>query len=70
MDVSRITDDLLVGRTPGPADFERLYDMGVRLVINMRFWRGSRPGATNPDLQYLRLRTFDSPLAADSTSPP
>jgi len=63
MDISRITDDLLVGRTPGSADFEHLYGMGVRLVINMRFWPGSRPKPTKPKLQYLRLRTFDSPLA-------
>jgi protein tyrosine phosphatase (PTP) superfamily phosphohydrolase (DUF442 family) len=68
MDISRITDDLLIGRTPGPADFERLHEMGVRLVINMRFWPGSRPRATNPELQYLRLRTFDSPLAPIPTA--
>jgi protein-tyrosine phosphatase len=68
MDISRITDDLLVGRTPGPADFERLYDLGVRLVINMRLWPGSRPRETTPGLQYLRLRTFDSPLAPIPTA--
>jgi protein tyrosine phosphatase (PTP) superfamily phosphohydrolase (DUF442 family) len=62
MDFSRITDDLLIGTTPRRADFERLGAMGVRLVINMRFWPGSLPKGTHPGMQYLRLRTFDSPL--------
>ena len=62
MNFSRITDDVLVGTTPHPADFARLQEMGVRLVINMRLLRGGRPDSLDPELQYLRLRTFDSPL--------
>ena len=62
MDFSRITDDVLVGTTPGLQDFEHLHDMGVRLVINMRLWLGRPPAEGHPPLEYLRLRTFDSPL--------
>ena len=62
MNYSRITDQLLIGTTPGTADFARLRDLGVRLVINMRFLLGVAPPKTHPDLQYLHLRTFDSPL--------
>jgi protein tyrosine phosphatase (PTP) superfamily phosphohydrolase (DUF442 family) len=60
VNVSRITESLLVGTTPARADFECLQGMGVRLVINMRLLWGRSPTAT--PLKYLRLRTFDSPL--------
>lgn len=62
MDYSPITEGLFIGTTPGQADYDLLYSLGVRLVINMRFWRGSPPARGHPPLQYLRLRTFDSPL--------
>ncbi len=62
MNYSQITDDLYVGTTPSQADYERLRRLGVRLVINMRFVHGQRPRAGNPSMEYMRLRTFDSPL--------
>jgi dual specificity MAP kinase phosphatase len=62
MDYSQITDNILVGTTPRDQDYEELHELGVRLVINMRFWRGHPPAGGNPPLEYLRLRTFDSPL--------
>jgi protein tyrosine phosphatase (PTP) superfamily phosphohydrolase (DUF442 family) len=62
LNFSRITDEVLVGTTPQAADFVRLYDMGVRLVINMRLLRGRAPQAEAPTVRYLRLRTFDNPL--------
>jgi protein tyrosine phosphatase (PTP) superfamily phosphohydrolase (DUF442 family) len=62
MNYSRITDNVLVGTTPGPKDYEHLHDMGVRLVINMRLLRGHPPDAAARTVQYLRLRTIDSPL--------
>lgn len=62
MNFSRITNDVLVGTTPGAADFERLRDLGVQLVINMRLLRGRPPREGGPKLGYLRLRTFDNPL--------
>lgn len=62
MDISRITDSLYVGTTPGREDFERLHELGVRLVINMRLLLGQRPSSSLPSMSYLRLRTFDNPL--------
>ena len=62
MNFSRITEDVFVGTTPGPEDFEHLRNLGVRLVINMRLWMGRPPAEGHPSLEYLRLRTFDSPL--------
>jgi len=62
MNFSRITEDVLIGTTPGPADYERLRDLGVRLVINMRLWWGRPPASHLSSVEYLRLRTFDSPL--------
>lgn len=62
MDISRITDSLYVGTTPGQADFERLHDLGIRLVINMRLLLGRPPSDALRAMRYLRLRTFDNPL--------
>jgi hypothetical protein len=62
MDYSTITDDILVGTTPRNEDYARLHLLGVRLVINMRLWWGRPPAENLGSLQYVRLRTFDSPL--------
>ena len=62
MDISRITDSLYVGTTPGREDFQRLHELGVRLVINMRLLLGQPPSDSLPSMRYVRLRTFDSPL--------
>ena len=62
MEYSRITDELFIGTTPGPRDYALLRELGVRLVINMRFWRGHPLGDSQPAVEDLRLRTFDSPL--------
>jgi protein tyrosine phosphatase (PTP) superfamily phosphohydrolase (DUF442 family) len=62
LDYSEITDQLLIGTTPAGGDYDLLREMGVRLVINMRFWRGRPPLDGAPPLSYLRLRTFDLPL--------
>ena len=61
MNYSVITDNLWIGTTPSRADYEVLRRQGVRLVINMRFGHGLHPGHGEPPLDYLRLRTFDSP---------
>jgi protein tyrosine phosphatase (PTP) superfamily phosphohydrolase (DUF442 family) len=62
MEYSRITDDLLIGDTPGPQDYDLLRDLGVRLVINMRFEQRPAPDPGRPPLALLWLRTFDTPL--------
>ena len=62
MNYSRLTDQLLIGTTPGTVDYGRLREMGVRLVINMRFLVSVGPPKSVSDVEYLHLRTFDSPL--------
>jgi dual specificity MAP kinase phosphatase len=62
MDCSRITDDLFIGDTPSPQDYDLLRDLGVRLVINMRFEQGPAPDPGSPPLDFLWLRTIDTPL--------
>ena len=62
MDFSQITNDLFIGTTPSALDYDRLRDLGVRLVINMRFVRGPHPDAHPQALDFLWLRTIDSPI--------
>ena len=62
LDISRITGSLYVGTTPGQEDFQRLHELGVRLVINMRLLLGRPPSSSLASMRYVRLRTFDSPL--------
>ena len=62
MNYSQISDEIFIGTTPSRRDFDVLRDLGVRLVINMRFWQGQPPQLERPELRYMRVRTFDSPL--------
>ena len=62
MNFSQITNDLFIGTTPRRKDYDALRDLGVRLVINMRFTRGPKPHFRDLHIQYLWLRTFDNPL--------
>jgi protein tyrosine phosphatase (PTP) superfamily phosphohydrolase (DUF442 family) len=62
MDFSQITNDLFIGTTPDARDYNRLRDLGVRLVINMRFARGPHPDPHPEALSFLWLRTIDSPI--------
>jgi len=61
MDLSEITDNLFIGTTPRKDELELLRDLGVRLVINMRFEK--RPPHEPHDLpvKFLWLPTIDSP---------
>ena len=59
---SRITDDLFIGTTPLVKDYQRLHDLGVRLVINMRWEHRLRPDPHEQPLSLLWLRTIDSPF--------
>jgi protein tyrosine phosphatase (PTP) superfamily phosphohydrolase (DUF442 family) len=62
MDFSQITDDLFIGTTPTAKDYKMLSDLGVRLVINMRWEHRPKPNPSDLDLKLLWLRTIDSPL--------
>ena len=59
---SNITDDLFIGTTPLASDYEGLRQLGIRLIINMRFSRSPFPDTHSTPLQLLWLRTIDSPL--------
>jgi hypothetical protein len=62
MNFSKITDDLSIGTTPTVSEYDTLRDLGVQLVINMRFTFGPRPDPHKPPLLLLWLRTIDSPF--------
>lgn len=62
MNFSQITDHLLIGNTPSLRDYEALRELGVRLVINMRFSRGPQPDSHHQPISTLWLRSLDSPL--------
>jgi dual specificity MAP kinase phosphatase len=62
MNFSRITPDLFIGATPAVNDYPRLRDLGVRLVINMRWEARPAPDPHPNPLTFLWLRTIDSPL--------
>lgn len=62
MNFSKITDDLFIGNTPNVDDYQRLHDLGVQLVINMRWEHRLRPDTHSEPLSLLWLRTIDSPF--------
>ena len=62
MDFSRITEDLFIGTTPSTGEYGLLHDLGVRLVINMRWEHRLRPDTHAEPLSLLWLRTIDSPF--------
>jgi protein-tyrosine phosphatase len=62
MDFSPITPDLFIGTTPAVDDYPRLRDLGVRLIINMRFEHRPVPDPHPTPINLLWLRTIDSPF--------
>ena len=62
MNFSTITDDLFVGSMPTLQDYERLRELGVQLIINMRFSRGPHPDSHLQPISTLWLRSIDSPF--------
>lgn len=62
MNFSQITDHLFVGSQPSFTDYDRLRDLGIRLIINMRFSRGPQPDSHHQPISTLWLPSIDSPL--------
>jgi len=62
MNISQITDDLFVGNMPFQRDYDRLRELGVRLIINMRFTLGPSLDAHHEPINALWLRSIDSPF--------
>ena len=61
MNFSQITDCLFIGDTPLADDYDFLRELGVRLVINMRFEKRPARDLNRPPLKLLWLPTIDSP---------
>jgi hypothetical protein len=62
MNLSQITDDLFVGNTPSLKDYDRLRELGVRLIINMRLTSAPKPDSHHEPINTLWLRSIDSPF--------
>ena len=62
MNFSQITDYLFIGSQPSITDYDRLRELGVRLIINMRFSRGPQPDSHHQPISTLWLRSIDSPF--------
>jgi protein tyrosine phosphatase (PTP) superfamily phosphohydrolase (DUF442 family) len=62
MNFSKITDFLYIGTTPHSKDYTTLRDLGIGLVINMRFERRPYPDLHDPPMRVLWLPSVDSPL--------
>lgn len=52
---------MFIGDTPHMDDYDCLRDLGVRLVINMRFEKRPASDRHHPPLHFLWLPTVDSP---------
>ena len=61
MNYTHITENLLIGTTPGRKDYDELRRLGVKLVINMRVERRPYPDAHPSPVRVLWLPSFDSP---------
>jgi len=61
MNFSQITDCLFIGDTPSLGDYDLLRELGVRLVINMRFEKRPVIDLHNQPLDFLWLPTVDTP---------
>ena len=62
MNFSQITTELFIGNTPSLKDYERLRELGVQLIINMRFSRAPQPDSHHRPITMLWLRSIDSPF--------
>jgi hypothetical protein len=65
---SNITDDLFIGTTPLASDYDGLRELGIRLIINMRFTRRPFPDPHEVPIRLLWLPTIDSPFFPISVS--
>jgi len=62
MNFSQITDDLYIGNMPSLNNYDQLRELGVRLIINMRFTIAPKADAHEAPINTLWLRSIDSPL--------
>jgi protein-tyrosine phosphatase len=68
MNFSPITADLFIGSMPTAEHYDQLRELGVRLIINMRFSLAPRMDSHPQPIQTLWLRSIDSPFFPISVS--
>ena len=59
---SQITNDLFIGSMPSVNHYDQLRELGVRLIINMRFSLGPQPDLSDAPIKTLWLRSLDNPI--------
>ena len=62
MNFSQITEHLFIGDTPRREEYDRLRELGVRLVINMRLEKPPAIDLHPSPISFLWLPTADNPL--------
>ncbi len=62
MNYNQITEYLYIGTTPNANDYPLLHQMGVSLVINMRFGFPPKRDWHSPPMKSLWLPAIDSPI--------
>lgn len=62
MEFSQITDGLYIGTTPAQDDFGLLREIGIQLVINMRWEARPHKDIHTAPIESLWLPTYDFPL--------
>ena len=62
MHFSKITDDLFIGSMPSVNHYNQLRELGVRLIINMRFSLGPMLDTYEVPINTLWLRSINSPF--------
>jgi hypothetical protein len=62
MNFSRITDDLFIGSMPLVHHYDQLRELGVRLIINMRFSIAPKLDLHEAPINTLWLRSLDNPF--------
>lgn len=62
MNYSKITDNLYIGTTPNVKDYDLLHELGITLVINMRFGFPPKRDPLSPPIRSLWLPAIDSPI--------
>ena len=68
MNFSTITDDLFIGSMPSVNHYDQLRELGVRLIINMRFSLAPKLDLHEEPIHTLWLRSVDSPFFPISIS--
>jgi protein tyrosine phosphatase (PTP) superfamily phosphohydrolase (DUF442 family) len=62
MNFSQLTKNIYIGTQPDARDYETLRELGIEMILNMRFRSGPQPDDHHEPIPTIWLRTFDNPL--------